>query len=618
MCGIAGVVSSRHPPDLSDALYALRHRGPDDRGQQVRSWGDSVVVLGQTRLSIIDLSDAGHQPMVSDDGRFVLVFNGEIYNYVELRTELRALGRSFRSDSDSEVLLAAWEEWGEACLMRLTGMFAFGIWDGTQGWLHMVRDAFGIKPLYYMRDSSGLTFASEIGALRAIDGGPLPVDPRQAFRYLQFGFYDDEDATFFQGVRRLPPGHHLRIDLRDPAKGVPRRWWAPSIEKDNSVTFEQATEQFRHRFLESVRVHMRSDVRIGAALSGGLDSSALVGAMRFLEPDMDLPTFSYISDDRVTSEHHWVELVNRYVRGEPHLIGIEPGAFFADLDDLIATQGEPFGSTSVYAQYRVFQRVSQSGITVTLDGQGADELLAGYSGYPVARLRSLLSEGRHRDAWRFMRGWSKWPDRSRSLVARGLALGLVPDALGRGRRRMRRDSHRWITGSESDFGPLMPPAGPAPPPGRFLASALRDALTGQGLQALLRHGDRNSMAFSLESRVPFLTTDLAEFLLRLPEEYLVSPEGETKRLLRAALRGIVPDEVLDRRAKIGFVAPQGDWLRRERTFVSDSLSVSGLDRFVQIEEAERLVSAFMAGDPSASQASVWRLVNFARWLEQSR
>jgi asparagine synthase (glutamine-hydrolysing) len=552
--------------------------------------------------------------MCSDDGNYVLVYNGEIYNYVELRTELRTLGHSFHSDSDSEVLLVAWQEWGEACLERLTGMFAFGLWDERAGLFHLVRDAFGVKPLYYTRVGGRLAFASEIQALRAISGGPLTVDSRQAFRYLQYGFYDDEDSTFFEEVHRVPPGHHLRIDLRAPGAGSPERWWNPSIEADASMTFAQATEEFRERFLGSVRMHMRSDVRIGAALSGGLDSSALVGAMRFLEPDLELSTFSYISDDAVTSERQWVELMNGHVQAVPHLVHIDRGTFFADLDDLIATQGEPFGSTSVYAQYRVFKRVAQAGITVTLDGQGADELLAGYAGYPVPRLQSLLSEGRLREARRFMRGWSSWPDRSQGLVARGMLLKLAPDSLGKARRRVGGNDRPWIQGDERDYASLTPPSSPRPPRGRFLASALRDALTGQGLQALLRHGDRNSMAFSLESRVPFLTTSLAEFLLRLPEEYLVSPDGETKRLLRASLRGIVPNEVLDRRTKIGFVAPQGEWLRAERNFVSESLSVSGLDVHVDIDNAKRLVSGFLNGEAPASQASVWRVVNFARWL----
>lgn len=614
MCGIVGHASIGGVSPLDAALSALTHRGPDHQGQRVFEIGNWRVALGHTRLSILDLSDAGHQPMSSRDGRFLMVFNGEIYNFVELRDELSSLGYTFRSTSDSEVLLAAWAEWGEDCLMRLNGMFAFAVIDRRTGTLTLARDAFGIKPLYFARIGEGIAFASEIRALQRMVPARFSVNERQAFRYLKYGLYDDEDGTFYDDVQRLPPGHLLRVDLQTGRCRPPVRWWDPSIVENRPGSFKQASEELRHRFLESVKIHMRSDVAVGAALSGGVDSSALVCAMRFLEPEMEIPTFSFISSDIATNERKWVELVNESAGSTAHYVSIDRTAFFADLDDLIVAQGEPFASTSVYAQYRVFKRVREVGITVTLDGQGADELLAGYGGYPVARLRSLLSEGQITKAVRFLHSWRQWPDRSARPVLKGLAMSYTPDTIRR-MRSSRNESNRWLQRTDRDFPPIHVRQTERPPRGRHLAASLRDALTGQGLQALLRHGDRNSMRFSVESRVPFLSTGLAEFLLGQPERFQVSPEGETKRLLRAATRGIVPDEVLDRRDKIGFVAPQAQWLRQEQALLHESLNVSGLDHFLVRDHARDLIDDFIEGVPGADAGAVWRILNFARWLQ---
>ncbi|GAB3065880.1 asparagine synthase (glutamine-hydrolyzing) [Pedococcus soli] len=573
------------------------------------------MVLGQTRLAIIDLTSGGHQPMATQDGRYVLVFNGEIYNYRELRAELEAQGRSFVSQSDTEVLLVAWQHWGRACLPKLRGMFAFAVLDTLEQTLTCVRDPFGIKPFHYTKVDGIFAFASELPALIDLVGRPFRVNDRQVYRYLHLGFYDESSETFVDGVSKLRPGSMMVIDVEAGRASEQERWWWPSVEERRDLSFEQAAERLRELVLDSVRLHLRSDVPLGTALSGGIDSSVIVGAIRHLEPGTDLHTFSYVARDSSVDEERWVDIVNAHVGAVPHKVVATPEEMLRDLDDVVRAQGEPFASSSIYAQYRVFRAAHDAGVTVTLDGQGADELLAGYSGYPGYRVHSLLSQGRLGDVARFAKGWMAEPGRTPRGLAMATAAQVVPR---RSRDRVRLASTRNSVMRRPD-GLDVRSAGVLlgdPPRGRHLATVLRDGLTDRGLEALLRHADRNSMAFSIESRVPFLHVDLAEFLLTLPEDYLLSPGGQTKRLLRAAMRGIVPDAVLDRRDKIGFETPERNWLRTLDLDVDAWLEGARAYEYVDVDELRPQLQDWLEGRSSSmGHDLVWRLLNFSRWYE---
>lgn len=619
MCGIAGSVADRgtrtREHRLRAALARLRHRGPDDMGAERRELAGSEVWLGQTRLSVIDLSRGGHQPMVSADGRYVLVFNGELYNYLELREELIALGEVFATSSDTEVLLVAWGRWGRASLRRFRGMFAFAILDAAELKLTCVRDAFGIKPLHYALADHDLVFASEIPALLDLIGAKVEVNQRQAFRYLEYGFYDDSEETFVEGVYKLRPGSLLEYDLVTRAVVDRHQWWSPGIEERTDLDFATAAERLRELILDSVLVHLRSDVPLGVALSGGIDSSVVVAAMRRIAPDAELHTFSYVANGSSLNEEPWIDLMNAAVQAVPHKVAAGPQDLARDLEAVILAQGEPFASTSIYAQYRVFQSAREAGITVTLDGQGADELLAGYAGYPAQRIMSLLSRGDISGATRFLSAWGEWPGRRRrSLIRSLLGQPLSPPLKEAVRTATTRQ--KWMQSQ----GNHRPPENALPAAearrGRYLATALREGLMGQGLEALLRHADRNSMAFSVESRVPFLTVDIAEFLLTLPEDYLIGPDGQTKRILRAAMKGIAPDEVLDRRDKIGFETPQRDWIRQQGSELSRWLDSAHECSFLDHEYVRAKFLAWVAGArTNVDHDSVWRLLNYCRWLE---
>ncbi|MEM7145296.1 MAG: asparagine synthase (glutamine-hydrolyzing) [Verrucomicrobiota bacterium] len=624
MCGIVGAYWRAEPGDFEDRLRAgidaLHHRGPDDRGDELIRLETGLLGLGHTRLSILDLSEAGHQPMVDEKSGNVIVFNGEIYNYRELGRELGELGCEFRSTSDTEVLLKAWSIWGRSCVSRLVGMFAFAVYDRAAGSLTLVRDGFGIKPLYYSSVSEGLVFASEQEALLKVRGGRRLVDLQRSYEYLLYGEVSVGERTFIEGVKRLLPGHMVTYQLGSGVLEESERWWRPSIEEDREIGYGEAVEETRARFLDNIRLHLRSDVPVSVALSGGVDSSATVCAMRQVEPDIPIHTFSYIAEGSTVSEEKWVDEVNGKVGAIPHKVVATGGDLENDLSELVVSQGEPFVSTSVYAQYLVFQKVNECGFKVILDGQGADELLAGYYGYPEHRIASLLERGRIGAAVSFFRHWKGWPGRWEGQAWKGPVGAAMPVWLDGVVHRLRHGSihPRWLRLE------LMRDRGVkfrreshgvwSGERGRRLAARLENALTVYGLPTLLGYEDRNSMRVSVESRVPFLTTSFADFLLSLPEEYLISPEGETKRVFRSAMRGIVPDSILDRRDKIGFATPEKEWFvgmeGTIRGWLREGEEVPFLEGREMMEGFDRVLDG-----RSGNTLQLWRWINFVRWYQ---
>jgi asparagine synthase (glutamine-hydrolysing) len=664
MCGIVGYVGRGESTDalttVKRLLSRLAHRGPDDEGFLVAGLGEggftldrtgrrtplpdagldstarseadpATVVFGHRRLAIIDTSSGGHQPMLTSDGRYAIMLNGEIYNYLELRDELEGLGHRFRSQSDTEVLLAAYAEWGRTCLPKLIGMFAFAVLDRLRRRLFLARDPFGMKPLYYTERDGEFVLASEISALLEVHGISRRVDPMRLYDYLDRGITDFGDATLFASIRSLPAAHCAEVLLDGATLTDPVCYWEPDLERDLGLSREQAAAQLRDLFMESVTLHLRSDVRVGTMLSGGLDSSAIVMAMREIGgPQLDIHTFSYIGGAGTVSEERWIDVVNEASGAISSKIHLEPGEWVREFDQLLESQDEPFRTIAIYAQNRLFRRASEAGVRVVLDGQGADELLGGYRYLWSARVAEHLWRGGIRQALRFLRQTSAsrqpWDPSASQTALWGLAMALpssVSSALvrmaGRGERpwidaawrrahgiRMR---NQWWTGVGQDG----------------IRCTLWHSLREKSLPSLLRYEDRNSMAFSVEGRLPFLTTKLAEFILALPTDYLVDASGTSKAVFRTAMRGIVPDAVLDRRDKVGFAVPIQDWiplipdlhLLLEEAGRIPATNPRAVERLVAAVRSDQPLSPFLSrigpGDPLRNSFLMWRLVGLAAW-----
>jgi len=619
-----------------EMFAALAERGPDDRGfltfdAQGRLAGSEhgpapgpagppVLLMGQTRLAIIDLSPAGHQPMMSPDGRYTLIFNGEIYNYLELRRELEAEGLVFHTRTDTEVLLAALAYWGRAALNRLEGMFALALFDALEKTIFCARDIFGIKPLFWSRPGGRKAFAlaSELPALWRFPRQERRLDWPAAYNYLAGGIADVGEGCLAAGVRQLPPGHWLAADLEGQVEG-PAPYFTFALPEPLKITFDEAAEETRRLFLKSVKLHLRADVPLGVALSGGLDSTSVAYAARHIQPAGALKTFSFVAPGHAISEEPWIDLANAGLGAEAHKVSATPDELFRDLPRLIARLGEPFGSTSIYAQYRVFQLAREAGVVVTLDGQGADELLAGYLGYTHLRLLSLLGRGRWLRALKVLKNSSAWPGRSVFGTVKRLGRWVLPPALKNLGRAWDEGglARSWLNlKAVREKGlvewPLLSPRVPASPD--FLRRGLASQLTWAGLPGLLRHGDRNSMTFSIESRVPFCNRELAAFLLSLPEDYLVTDEGLSKAVFRRAMRGLAPDSILDRRDKIGFETPEREWFLSRPLWVEENLKAASSSKLLNAEGLSGHWRKIKEGRRPFNWL-VWRWINYLRWKD---
>jgi asparagine synthase (glutamine-hydrolysing) len=628
MCGIAAVVAMRGATIASGLLgrmdKMLAHRGPDGSGLATYARNaapcdpaTAEVALVHRRLAIIDLDRRADQPMTSADARFVLTFNGEIYNYVELREELARAGHAFHTTSDSEVLIAAFAAWGPAALARFVGMFAFAMLDRQKRQLFIARDPFGIKPLFWALGGDCLALASEIGPLLEVPGVRRTADAARTSLFLAAGHTDAGTGTLFSAVRSLPAGTWATIALDAPTAPSPVAYWHPCIAPE-PLPCAQAAHDLRDLFLDSIKLHLRSDVPLGIALSGGVDSSSiLAGARAVGGKDVAIHTFSFVAEGSDVDETPFIELAAASAGAQRASVRIKPDEIVADIDALVASQGEPFGSLSIYAQHRVMALAAANGIKVMLDGQGADELFAGYRPYLARRLSELVAKLDWGGALRLTRAMLGLPGVKAGLIAQAVEPA-VPGPL----RAFARDLvgrpllPPWIDAAWFAERGLLTTSAPPRWQKDFLHQALVQSLTDTVLPALLRYEDRNSMAFAIESRVPFLTTALAKFAYSQPSAHLVDADATSKAVLRAAMRGLVPDAILDRRDKIGFATPDRLWAQALRPWFARVLGSDAARSLPWLRPAEALKA--LERRLARSQAfgfDLWRTVNLIRWIE---
>jgi asparagine synthase (glutamine-hydrolysing) len=600
MCGIAGIYDRGGEHDasaVSRMLDVQAHRGPDGCG----TWADPGIVLGHRRLAFLDLSPEGAQPMQYGEDRYVITYNGEVYNYVELRATLERLGHAFRSSSDTEVLLAAYAEWGPACLHRLNGMFAFAIWDRRERTLFVARDRLGVKPLAYSWDGRRFGFASEVKALRAaglVDGG---MDPDAVYEYLARG-YTSEGRSFHAGVSVLEPGCAILLGEDLPLRTW--QWWSPEREEDAAFgSAAEWSEAVGELLDDAVRIRLRADVPVGAHLSGGLDSSAITAAAARHHAGSE-PFHAFtgaFTDDAASDERRWARAAAAHAGVEIHEVEIGVDELADEFARILWHMDEPIAGPGVFPQLKVCDLVARERVKAVLGGQGGDELFGGY-----LRHRAL-----------------HWKQRASGASGAGLAAragaAFELARLARGEwRRVRRTSTR--AGDEQ-----LDPAFLASVDPMLREQVRRGALSHASVRDLLWHDlrcylpgllhveDRTSMAASIESRTPLLDYRLVELALRIPADLLFAP-GDPKPLLRRAVASWLPREVVGRRDKKGFPTPLHWW--RERPAVREmvlDLTVSGGARD---SSAPVFSPGYLAGVNAFQPSELWTVLTVNGWLSQ--
>jgi asparagine synthase (glutamine-hydrolysing) len=617
MCGIAAIFKKpevRCDPAVLDRMRdTVAYRGPDDKGsvllahagsprlRPVAADGAWEVGLAHRRLSILDLSPAGHQPMVYR-GAYWIVYNGEVYNFVELRRELARLGHNFKSTSDTEVILAGYAEWGADCFARFRGMWAMIIIDTLRGEAVLSRDRLGIKPAYFWQSDGLVAVASEIKQFQQLPGFSARADAVAAAEYLNTG-YEDPSRTFFRGVRPVPAAHWIKFPLETLTPQSPVEYWKPERVQVSVSDPAEAGRLFLNKARECVAMHLRSDVPVGCALSGGLDSSAIAALMADSAPKNHegIHTFTVTFPGHAIDEREYAELVASTIQAAAHYVTPDPGTFLEEMDDFLWTHDEPIGGLSLYAGYCVARLTNQAGIKVTLNGQGGDEIFSGYWQSYFLYLREL------------------WKDRSllslfghfagAAAAGNPLLLAQLPQMARRYYQQTRSKLRLRLPESVSQS--------------RILAEIL--VLSGQArrvfevrtmhLPRLLKWDDRNSMAFSVEGRYPLLDHELIELCLSFAPHTLYR-SGWTKYPLRLGMRNTLPAKVLQRRTKFGFETPQQDWMRGPlRPMLEKWLTE---DRpiwdYVVRQDAETLARETWSNNNNGG-SQLLRLMMFDRWLE---
>ena len=559
MCGIAGIVSVGRDSPLDASLTKMvriqSHRGPDGQGCWFGRVGPTQVALGSVRLAIQDLTDAGRQPMASPSGRQVLVYNGEVYNYLELRRQLERLGIEFRSRCDTEVVLHALKVWGQGAFERFNGMWGLAWFDEDTGELLLSRDRLGIKPLYWHRSNGELMFASEIKSILAGSSRRFPVNHAVVGRYLLQSQVDAQQQTFFEGIDALPAGSCARFDLRSPANLTPslHRYWSPPLEQIHPNGAAPPFEAVRETFMDSVRLRLRSDVPVGVLLSGGLDSSSIAAATQLATGrGADLHMLSIVSDEPRYSEEPFIDRMAAHLGSAAHTsrVRITAEEAFGLLDRVTWFNDEPLGGLANVAHYLLMQRARDLGVTVILSGQGGDELLCGYLKYWGFYLQSLCQRGQWLAALKVFSDLARQGTTIRqfrvSEAKRYLPRMLRPQEVDiRGRRL--KEVHSLLHVGLGGAGVVE----------RQLADLCRFSVP-----ALLHWEDRMSMALAREIRVPYLDYRLVTMLLPLAPEWKLR-EGWSKWIFRKAMEPYLPEEIAWRKDKQGFVIPQSEWLKKE-------------------------------------------------------
>ena len=662
MCGICAILSLKKAPITPDLIKKtgdlLKHRGPDDKGYSLfyktpTGWNNIInrgederknssslpdypiegiktsikdfsLAFCHRRLSIIDLSPAGHQPMCYKN-RYWIIYNGEVYNYLELREELKKSGHIFQSNSDTEVILAAYDEWGLDCLNHFIGMWAFLIFDTETGELFGSRDRFGIKPLYYWFSHEGyLAFASEIKAFTVIPGWNSVVNGQRAYDFLIHGITDHTSETMFSNVYQLMGGEYFIVKISDILDTLPIQKWYSINHELLLEPFDQSVQSYLLKLSESIKIHLRSDVNIGSCLSGGLDSSAIVSIINKIiennSSEQDQKTFSACSEQKRWDEREFIEAVLEGKDIDAHFVTPDVNGLVKDLNEILWHQDEPFGSTSIYAQWSVFRTAKENNVKVLLDGQGADEPIGGYHYFHDIFIASLLQRLKIPTLLHEVNELNTKYKRSYSDIIRSsLYYILSNNSIGRKILLLNQKESidpKWLDRKKIGAEITFPLSLTQTVKGIDLFTRYCYHQTFQAsLPALLHYEDRNSMAFSIESRVPYLDHRIVEYIINLPDNYKIK-NAVTKYVMRHSLKGYLPEKVRCRMDKMGFVTPEEYWMKIENPEIfKDYLGVAIKNSKGIIKpEAMDYFKKMVSGKIPFSNV-IWRMIIFGLWME---
>jgi len=665
MCGLSGLIVSHHDStgithSIQAMNHLIQHRGSDDEGflfidpkndrlyiqggtetptsvytsqlpyspkQTIANLSDTPIglALGHRRLSIVDLTAAGHQPMCDPTQRYWVVYNGEIYNHLELRAELETLGHNFFTHCDTEILLTAYAQWGTACLDRFNGMFAFLLYDRLEQTLFAARDRFGIKPLYYwIAPDRTIAFGSEIKQFTALPGWQARMNPQRVYDFLVWSLTDHTEETCFAGVYQLPPGEFIQIDCRrywqgqiaQPSAPLPTQSWYKLEHHPLTITYSEATEQVRELLKDAVRLRLRADVPVGSCLSGGIDSSSIVCLMNnLLQGKGSQKTFTACAKVDRFDERHWAETVVLETGATPHYLYPSLENLWDILPNLTWHQDEPFGSTSIYAQWCVFQAATQAGIRVMLDGQGSDEQFCGYYFFFSALLRDYFNQGQWRAMWSELLAIEKQHGLSKIQQLQAtfgpLLPQLIQDALLKILKRTP-SKPSWFNVSnqitlENPFKHQISISNP-------LTTLIQQQLSRTNLPMLLHWEDRNSMAHAIEARVPFTDYRLINLTYNLPASYKIKL-AETKHILRSSMAGIIPSKIQHRRDKLGFVTPEEVWLKQQPDLFRQAVQEAVKDSHGLLNHSALTLTDQMIAGQIPFSFLPWRFISFGLWVK---
>jgi asparagine synthase (glutamine-hydrolysing) len=635
MCGITGIYSLTNNEVNKDLLLRMnnkiRHRGPDDEGYflsntQAGSFDYACgketqeelkaslspltqcdfanLGLGFRRLSIQDLSVKGHQPMTDSKERVVIVFNGEVYNFIELREELESKGYSFKSLTDTEVILNAYLEWGEDCVHRFNGMWAFALWDIKEKKLFCSRDRFGIKPFYYTNKNDQFFFASEIKAL--LECVPAKINKDTLYKYLYYDEIDTSNDTFFEGITQLSPGHSLTIK-----KGTlnVKRYYI--LEKKIKLIQNNPVRGFFERFMRAVELRLRSDVSIGFALSGGVDSSSIVGMAHNISGREKKDTFSIVYPGTVIDESSYIDEVIQKIQFNNHKLTPAKEDLKHDLDNFIYYQEEPVPNLSYYNEYKLRSYIQEKKVVVTLEGQGADEIVTGYRSFVLPFYFDLIESFQWKKLLNEIKQFKKlYPQTFFNILLR-YCLSKLPQNLVQTLKKIIKKRQNPLINSNY-FGSLPNIISPKNKCTN-LNSALMNSLRVHSLPKQLTRADKSAMAHSIECRFPFLDHNLVEYSFSLSNDQKMH-NGVTKKVLRLAMQEHIPVKVFKRRDKKGFLSPQATWIRELRD-VFDLIVYS--EEFKKLEYInwiafEKKYSELITYKHNNSQ-EIWKILSVFLW-----